>query len=310
MSVVAIFSERLDVALELLGPALELAGDAGSVVALVAAEGGDVLFQHGAARVLSLTATGDAASTAATLAGLVPALAPDVMLLGATRDGCEIAARLAQRLGVACASACTALSLDAEGLVVERRALGRFVERQRVLSRPALATLPLRRFEPPPGNPARTGRVEQIPEGQASLVRVVASRQRSHSHVDIEKARVVVSVGRGLRRPEDVAVAADLARALGGEVGASRPLTDYLEWLPADVKVGLSGHTVRPDLYVACGISGQVEHIVGMREARVVVAINVDPAAPIFNEADYWVVGDLYEVVPALTRAVEALAKR
>jgi electron transfer flavoprotein alpha subunit len=121
----------------------------------------------------------------------------------------------------------------------------------------------------------------------------------------LEKARVVVAAGRGLRRREDLEIVTRLARALGGEVGASRPVTDDLQWLPSDAKVGLSGHTIRPELYVALGISGQLEHIVGMRESRVVVAINTDPGAPIFAESDYNVVGDLYAVIPALLRALE-----
>jgi electron transfer flavoprotein alpha subunit len=100
----------------------------------------------------------------------------------------------------------------------------------------------------------------------------------------------------------------DLARALGGVVGASRPLTDDLRWLPPEAKVGLSGVTVRPRLYVACGISGQIEHNVGMREAGIVVAINSDPNAPIMSQADYRVVADLHEVVPALTRALDGLS--
>ena len=99
----------------------------------------------------------------------------------------------------------------------------------------------------------------------------------------------------------------DLARALGGVVGASRPLTDDLEWLSPEVKVGLSGITVKPRLYIACGISGQIEHNVGMRESGVVVAINSDPAAPIMQQADYCITGDLHEIVPALIKAVEAL---
>ena len=114
----------------------------------------------------------------------------------------------------------------------------------------------------------------------------------------------MVSVGRGLRAPEDLSLIHQLAEGLDAAVGGSRPVTEHLGWLPLDVKVGLSGKTIAPELYVACGISGQIEHVVGMRDSRVVVAINSDPTAPIFAEADYYLVGDLYELVPALSRAV------
>ena len=96
----------------------------------------------------------------------------------------------------------------------------------------------------------------------------------------------------------------DLADLLRGEVAGSRPLIDDFQWLPANVKVGLSGSTVRPRLYVACGIAGQIEHVVAMRGSRVVVAINSDAAAPIHEEADYTIVGDLYDIVPALMTAI------
>src|SRR5262249_28109043 len=95
-------------------------------------------------------------------------------------------------------------------------------------------------------------------------------------------------------------------KALGGVLAGSRPLTGDVDWMPIDRRIGLSGQTVRPNLYVACGISGQIEHIVGMKSARTVVAINTDPKAPIHGEADYSVVADLYDIVPALQRACQA----
>jgi electron transfer flavoprotein alpha subunit len=115
-----------------------------------------------------------------------------------------------------------------------------------------------------------------------------------------------VAVGRGLQRREDLALVEALCRVLDAELAGSRPLIEDLRWLPADRQVGLSGHTVRPELYLAVGISGQIQHLVGMRDAGVVVAINADAKAPIFDAADVGVVGDLYEVVPRLTDAVAA----
>lgn len=312
---IAVFSERTDLALELLAAARRLAGAERRVVTfdLGPADRASLLIEHGADCVLSFAGDEplpDVPTRAALLARAVSHVGAGVLLVGATREGAETAARLGQRMGVACASGCMSLSLDGDALIAERRHLGGFVARVRLLLEPALATVAPGRHEPLPRDPTRNGSVERLdrrtPPPIAAPV-ILTSRPRALGRAEIDKARVVVSVGRGVRRPEDVRLAADLARTLGGAVGASRPLTDHLQWLPADVKVGLSGKTVRPELYVACGISGQVEHIVGMREAKVVVAINSDPSAPIFKESDYGVVGDLHVLVPALARALEAL---
>ena len=136
---------------------------------------------------------------------------------------------------------------------------------------------------------------------------VLRSMERRTSGVRMEEAAAIVAIGRGLERKEDLSIVEQLARILGGLVAATRPLTDDLQWLPVDLKIGLSGHSVKPDLYLACGISGEIEHVVGMRESGIVVAINKDPNAPIMQEADYRVVGDLYRVIPALTSVLKEL---
>lgn len=118
--------------------------------------------------------------------------------------------------------------------------------------------------------------------------------------VDLTKAEIIVAVGRGIKSKENIELAAQLAEALGGELAASRPICDN-EWLPMDRQIGSSGQTVAPKLYVALGISGAIQHLVGMKGSRTVVAINKDPDAPIFDIADYGIVGDLFEMVPALT---------
>jgi electron transfer flavoprotein alpha subunit len=113
-----------------------------------------------------------------------------------------------------------------------------------------------------------------------------------------------------VKKAEDLKLIQELAAVIGAQLGGSRPLTEDLKWLPADAQVGLSGKKVKPKLYVACGISGQIQHIVGMRDAQTIVAINMDPSAPIFEEADYCIVGDLYKIVPALTAAFRELLRK
>lgn len=124
--------------------------------------------------------------------------------------------------------------------------------------------------------------------------------------VDLSKADVIVAVGRGIKSQENLKLAEDLAEALGGDIAASRPICDA-GWLPIDRQIGSSGQTVSPKLYVALGISGAIQHLVGMKNASTIVAINKDPEAPIFDIADYGIVGDLFEAVPALTEEIKKL---
>jgi electron transfer flavoprotein alpha subunit len=124
--------------------------------------------------------------------------------------------------------------------------------------------------------------------------------------VDLTKADVIVAIGRGIKSKENIALAEQLAAALGGDLAASRPICDA-EWLPLDRQIGSSGQTVAPKLYVALGISGAIQHLVGMKNSGTIVAVNKDPEAPIFDIADYGIVGDLFEVVPVLTEEIKKL---
>lgn len=124
--------------------------------------------------------------------------------------------------------------------------------------------------------------------------------------VDLSKAEIIVAIGRGIKSKENIALAQKLAEVLGGEIAASRPICDA-EWLPIDRQIGSSGQTVAPKLYIALGISGAIQHLVGMKNAGTIVAINKDPEAPIFDIADYGVVGDLFEAVPVLTEEIKRI---
>jgi len=137
-------------------------------------------------------------------------------------------------------------------------------------------------------------------------VKVEAPFRESSRQVDLTTAEIIVSVGRGIKEKENIAIVEELAAALGGELAASRPICDN-GWLPMERQVGSSGQTVAPKVYIAVGISGAIQHQVGMKGSKTIVAINKDPEAPIFEVADYGIVGDLFEVVPALTEAVKKL---
>lgn len=126
--------------------------------------------------------------------------------------------------------------------------------------------------------------------------------------VDLSAAEIIVSVGRGIKNQENIELARELAKAIGGELGASRPICDN-GWLPLERQIGSSGQTVSPKLYLALGISGAIQHVVGMKGSKTIVAINRDPSAPIFEIADYGIAGDLFEIVPALTKALRSSAE-
>jgi electron transfer flavoprotein alpha subunit len=128
--------------------------------------------------------------------------------------------------------------------------------------------------------------------------------KETKSAVDLTQAPLIVAIGRGIKAPENIPQAEALAKALGGEIAASRPICDE-GWLPMERQIGSSGQTVAPKLYLALGISGAIQHVVGMKGARTIVAINKDQNAPIFEIADYGIVGDIFEIMPALTAALE-----
>ncbi|HUY81484.1 MAG TPA: electron transfer flavoprotein subunit alpha/FixB family protein [Acidobacteriaceae bacterium] len=247
-------------------------------------------------------------SIATALCEAIRASAPAVVLVGATRTGAELAARTAQMLQIPCASSCVALEMDDAGnLSVDRRVYGgRFVSRQLLNIAPRMVTVPPKRFPRAEKVSELHGSIQELQvELPAPRIKTMSVNPRSHSQVDISKAEVIISAGRGVKKMEDLQLLEKLAKLLGGVLAGSRPLTGDVDWLPVDRRIGLSGQTVKPNLYIACGISGQIEHIVGMKGARTVVAINNDAKAPIHGEADYSVIGDLYEVVPALIQACE-----
>ena len=146
--------------------------------------------------------------------------------------------------------------------------------------------------------------VEEVTANPLTTGRLTGLRQKEKAPVNLGAARTVVAVGRGLKAKADLALITGLADAIGGELACSRPLAEGVDWIPKERNVGISGQQIAPELYVAIGISGQLQHMVGVRDAGVIVAVNSDKAALIFKQCDYGIVGDLYTVVPALTAAL------
>lgn len=309
---ILIFGEASETLAELLSAGRELGG---RIAALVVSPTPDAIVQdllmRGVNEVLILKAEiqHEPEALTAALEATVARLNPNTILITSTRTGAEVAARLGQRLGTPCCSDCMSLHMEKDVLVVERRVYGgRFLSRQVIEGVPRLATVPPKRFP----QAERQGGIDGVSreldmELPQTRIRTRGITTRSQSALDITKAEIVIAAGRGVKKREDLVLLESLAKALGGVLAGSRPLTGDVDWLPIDRRVGLSGQTIKPNLYIACGISGQIEHIVGMKGARCVVAINSDPKAPIHEEADYSIVGDLYELLPALIEACSGL---
>jgi electron transfer flavoprotein alpha subunit len=228
------------------------------------------------------------------------------VLLGATLNGRDLGARLAARLGRAYAADVTGVRADGNALEVDKPMYAGKVRAKLRLDLPAVVSVR-------PGALTLSGGAEAAPqvekiEADASAEKLtfvkLEATATAAKRVSLSEARVIVSGGRGLKGPENWHLVEELADALGGAVGASRAVTDA-GWRPNEEQVGQTGKTVTPDLYIALGISGAIQHLAGMTSSKVIVAVNKDPDADIFKIADYGVVADVFEFVPAFTEAVK-----
>jgi len=239
------------------------------------------------------------------LASVVAKEKPAVLLFGATPNGRDLAPRVAARLRFGLTADCTGLDIDAEGRLVQTRpAFGGNIMASIVSpwTRPQAATVRPNVFAAAPADTNRPVRIEDFPVNlpkAAIRTRVVEEIATASEGETIEEARVIVSAGRGCGEPSNLDLVRRLARRLNGTMAGSRAIVE-LGWIPHTRQVGQSGTTVGPDLYIACGISGAIQHVVGMSSSRKVVAINKDPDAPIFKVADIGVVGDALAILPRL----------
>lgn len=247
----------------------------------------------------------------AALAPVIRSATPDLVLFPHSYQNMDLAPRLAARLGVPLATDCISCRVDDSGLLVTRQMFRAKLNADLRFRgpRPWLATI--QRGACSSDRVAAGVADLQVREPglepsarKWSILQQVESQRRK---VDLAKAEIVVGVGRGIRNQEALAVIHELASLLGAEVGASRPVVDN-EWLERDRQIGSSGQTVSPKLYLALGISGAIQHVVGIRNSGCIVAVNSDPNAPIFNIATYGIVGDVAEVVPALIRRLRESA--
>ena len=250
------------------------------------------------------------------LSDLVEKFRPEVLLLGATTLGRDLAGAAATTLMTGLTADCTSLDIDTSdrSLLSTRPTFGGTLMATivNVATRPQMATVRLRVFPPPERDSTRTGRIVEHPLGLAEedvVTKVIDFIPDARSdQPQLAFADFVVAGGRGLSRPESFQMLFDLAKVLGAEVGATRAAV-HANWVDPSRQVGQSGKTVRPKLYIAAGISGAVQHRAGMQESSKIIAINTDPNAPIFQVAHYKIVGEVEQVLPMLIKALRERTK-
>jgi len=297
---------------ELLGKARELGGD----VATVLFKGcdcdtpGSGSVKSGADKVFMVKpeiGEYNVDAYVAASAAAVEACSPDIILIASTKDGKEFGAKLAAKLDKPLAVDCMDVRLDGGNLEIDRIMYGgSAVSTQVFTTKPAIATIGPRTYDPPELDEGRTGEIvdlnAEIPAAKATITN---ETQKTSESVDLTAATIIVSCGRGIKNKEDIAMVEKLAKTLDAEVGCSRPIASDLKWLSVDHWVGLSGKKVKPQMYIALGISGQIQHLAGMRDSKVIVAINKDADAPIFKAAEYGIVGDIYKIVDELAAKLQ-----
>jgi electron transfer flavoprotein alpha subunit len=320
MATILTFAEQRDgklrrASLEVVAEARRLAGPLGAgVTAVVVGPGSESLAgelaSYGAERVVvyddAAFATYATEAWARALAQAVAEAKPSVVLLPFTAIGKDLAPRVAAKTGAGLASDCVGFEVKG-GTLVARRPMyaGKAYATVEWSGEPRMATLRPNVFALGPPDPSRKAEVKKATADTASRARVTEVKAAGAGKVQLTEAQVIVSGGRGLRGPEHFHLVESLAEAMGAAVGASRAVVDA-GWVDHQMQVGQTGKTVSPTLYVACGISGAIQHLAGMSSSKCIVAINKDPDAPIFKVANYGIVGDVFEVLPKLTEAAKA----
>ena len=233
----------------------------------------------------------------------------DIVMIGSTRRGKDLAGRVAQKMEAGCVTDIIDVELRDKDILVHRYMLGGNTVTSELIKTPkkVFAVMPkafaLGEKQPVNGNKI----VDADLKMKDSKYTLVQRKEKVGESVNLEDAQTLVCVGRGLAKKEDISVIEDLAKAVKGEIGCTRPLSHEIRWFPEDREVGLSGKKTKPNLCFSIGISGQIQHTVGIRDSKIIVAINKDKNAPIFKIADYGIVGDLYEVIPKIIEEIGKL---
>jgi len=241
------------------------------------------------------------------IVALAKEINPYAILFGSTHIGRSLAPRVAASLRTGLTADCTNLSIDEDGAFIQIRPAftGNILAHIKTKTSPSMSTVRYKVMQRAKRDEKREGTiVKMTPLPNDPSWKVID--EKVIEGINLPDAGIIVSGGRGLKRAEDFKMLEELAKLLGGVVGSSRPLVDE-GWIGKEHQVGFSGNTVKPKLYIACGISGSPQHLAGMRDSEMIVAINSDPSAPIFRYADMGIIGDIYEIIPKM---IEKLKRR
>lgn len=316
---VLVFAEQQNgqvhkITLELLGKARELAEKLSEPVlcALLGPDGIDAkeLVYMGADKVYYMAddcfSYPDEVLYKKNLSFIINEIKPQICLIGATSFGRSLAPGLAGACGAGLTADCTELAVDDDGALIQIRPAfsENILAHIRSDALPQMATVRYREFDALPRDTSRKGEIINMAPADRANPAVRNIKKISTSSIDISDAKVVVAAGRGVKSQQDLGMIRELADLLGGVVGASRQLVDD-GIISKEHQIGYSGIRVKPDLYIACAISGAPQHLAGMKESATIVAINSDASAPIFGVADFGIVGDIYEVVPQLIEKIK-----
>ncbi|MEM1673896.1 MAG: electron transfer flavoprotein subunit alpha/FixB family protein [Candidatus Bathyarchaeia archaeon] len=248
------------------------------------------------------------------LSRVIRELKPLLTLIGHTSYGIELAPRLAASLNIPLATDCIDITFENNSLIVTRQMYGGKVNVRAVVRRSESYMVTVRQgsFMVQKPSPPLGGRIEELSIPMERVVlrkRFIKYVPPPPGGVDITAADIIVSIGRGIKDKSNIPLVKDLAKSLGGVLACTRPIVDK-GWLPSDRQVGISGKTVKPKLYLALGISGSFQHILGMRGSELVISVNKDPKAPIFGYSDYGVVEDLFKIIPVLKMKIDEVRAR
>lgn len=293
-----VIAENADLARELVGGAKVIAKDA-EVTAFVG--GTDTAVP--AAKVFSMPIPNDRywGAYLPAIIDKVKAEKPAIILIGNSKRCKDFAGQIAMTLDCPCFSGCESMVIEGDKKTVTRMIYGGLAVRTITTTAPiVVATVAAKTYEPATG---AAGAVEAL--APAAGLKVTGREPKVSGGVNLAEAAIIVGIGRGFTEQSQTALAEDLAKALGGVTACTRPIAEFFKWMPEERYLGISGQIVKPQLYLAAGVSGQAQHISGVRDSKTIVAVNKDENAPMLEMSDYFIVGDLKEVLPALTAAAK-----
>lgn len=312
MAVIWVYSEDTVITRQLLAVGRNLADQIHANLCAVTldAEAGTSLIQAGADKVVVLKGDNQwPESYAKQFAELALQEQPSYVFVGATPRGKDLAAKAAATINAGLVTEAFAVRVANDLVETDRMMYGGLAACTEVLVPPAIVTVPARTFEPLIPDAGRQGEIVVLNAKTDDRISVSNVCPIVREGADISVADKLVCIGRGLAKKEDMKLAEELAATIGAEIGCTRGIAEDYHWLPAERYIGISGAKIKPSLYISVGVSGQVQHVAGIRDSKIIVAVDTNENAPIFEAADYGIVGDLYEVVPQLTEALKKAAK-